>query len=63
MLCILVTLGMLKNMIFSLISFCTTQVDIVFFIIFMKIPYVDSIYHFIYRLRWPLFFDLMLKTE
>ena len=49
MLCILVTLGMLKNKIFSL-SFCTTQVDIVFFIIFMRIPYVDSIYHFIYRL-------------
>ena len=49
MLCVLVKLGVLKNKIFSL-SFCTTQVDIVFLIISMRIFYVDSIYHFIYRL-------------
>ena len=60
MLCILVTLGVLKNKIFSL-SFCTTQVDIVFLIISMRILYIDSIYHFIYRLRWYLFFLLNAK--
>ena len=46
---ILVTLGVVKNKIFSL-SFCTTKVDIMFLIISMRVLYVDSIYHFIYRL-------------
>ena len=49
MFCILVTLGVAKNKIFSL-SFYTTEVDIVFLIISMRVLYVDFIYHFIYRL-------------